>query len=171
MKLQIFMHMSTCFFVFCFICFPDLQGLLPFGVPEPLWEKDFPHDGRRWSGRKTLLRTPALRFYNARYPHNGSGCERYSLKAGCPDWAAPLQEIPVPWAIPGHQVGKPIIPHLRPYQGFAVAHFSVTLDALYPGHPSRGGSSTSTFAQSGFNIFFSVSRKCLNIFLDRSVLK
>ena len=32
-------------------------------------------------------------------------------------------------------VGKPIIPHLRRYQGFAVVHYSVTLDALYPGHP------------------------------------
>ena len=31
--------------------------------------------------------------------------------------------------------GKPIIPHLRRYQGFAVVYYSVTLDALYPGHP------------------------------------
>ena len=29
-------------------------------------------------------------------------------------------------------VGKPIIPHLRRYQG---VHYSVTLDALYLGHP------------------------------------
>jgi len=46
--------------------------------------------------------------------------------------------------------GKPIIPHLRRYQGFAVVHYSVTLDALYLGYPSKGGSPTSTFAQSGF---------------------
>jgi len=32
-------------------------------------------------------------------------------------------------------VGKPIMPHLRRYQGFAVVHYSVTLDALYLGHP------------------------------------
>jgi len=32
-------------------------------------------------------------------------------------------------------VGKPINPHLRRYQGFAVVYYSVTLDALYPGHP------------------------------------
>jgi len=31
--------------------------------------------------------------------------------------------------------GKPIIPHLRRCQGFAVVHYSVTLDALYLGHP------------------------------------
>ena len=30
-------------------------------------------------------------------------------------------------------VGKPIMPHLRRYQGFAVVHYSVTLDALYWG--------------------------------------
>jgi len=34
-----------------------------------------------------------------------------------------------------YPVGKPIIPHLRRYQGFAVVHYSVTLDALYLGHP------------------------------------
>ena len=32
-------------------------------------------------------------------------------------------------------VGKPIMPHLLRYQGFAVVHYSVTLDALYLGHP------------------------------------
>jgi len=32
-------------------------------------------------------------------------------------------------------VGKPIMPHLRRYQGFAVIYYSVTLDALYLGHP------------------------------------
>jgi len=32
-------------------------------------------------------------------------------------------------------VGKAIIPHLRRYQGFAVERYSVTLDALYLGHP------------------------------------
>jgi len=32
-------------------------------------------------------------------------------------------------------VRKPIIPHLRRYQGFAVVHYSITLDALYLGHP------------------------------------
>ena len=47
-------------------------------------------------------------------------------------------------------VGKPIIPHLLRYQGFAVVHYSITLDALYLGHPSKGGSPTSTFAQSGY---------------------
>jgi len=31
--------------------------------------------------------------------------------------------------------GKPIIPHLRRYQGFAGVHYSITLDALYLGHP------------------------------------
>ena len=34
-----------------------------------------------------------------------------------------------------YPVGKPIIPHLRRYQGFAVVHYSITLDALYLGHP------------------------------------
>ena len=32
-------------------------------------------------------------------------------------------------------VGKPIIPHLGRYQGFAIVHYSVSLDALYLGHP------------------------------------
>jgi len=27
------------------------------------------------------------------------------------------------------------MPHLRRYQGFAIVHYSVTLDALYLGHP------------------------------------
>jgi len=34
-----------------------------------------------------------------------------------------------------YPVGKPIIPHLRRYQGFAVVHYSVTRNALYLGHP------------------------------------
>jgi len=48
-----------------------------------------------------------------------------------------------------YPAGKPIIPQLRRYQGFAVVHYSVTLDALYPGHPrlslNRGN-------RTGFNI-------------------
>jgi hypothetical protein len=31
--------------------------------------------------------------------------------------------------------GKPITPHLLRFQGFAVAHYSFTLDALDLGHP------------------------------------
>ena len=38
----------------------------------------------------------------------------------------------ISFCLPG---GKPIIPHLRRYQGFAVVHYSVTLDALYLGYP------------------------------------
>jgi len=34
-----------------------------------------------------------------------------------------------------YPAGKPIIPHLRRYQGFAVEYYSVTLDALYLGYP------------------------------------
>jgi hypothetical protein len=34
-----------------------------------------------------------------------------------------------------YPAGKPIIPHLLRYQGFAVVHYSFTLDALYLGHP------------------------------------
>ena len=50
-----------------------------------------------------------------------------------------------------YPMGKLIMPHLRRYQGFAVVHYSVTLDALYSGHPSKGGSPTSTFDQLGCN--------------------
>jgi len=50
-----------------------------------------------------------------------------------------------------YPAGKPIIPHLRRYQGFAVEYYNVTLDALCLGHPSKGGSPTSTFAQSGLH--------------------
>jgi len=43
-----------------------------------------------------------------------------------------------------YPAGKPIIPHLRRYRGFAVVYYSVTLDALYLGHPrlslNRGSS-------------------------------
>ena len=31
--------------------------------------------------------------------------------------------------------GKPIMPHLRRYQGFAVMYYSFNPDALYLGHP------------------------------------
>jgi hypothetical protein len=34
-----------------------------------------------------------------------------------------------------HPSGKPITPHLLRFQGFAVANYSFTLDALDLGHP------------------------------------
>jgi len=34
-----------------------------------------------------------------------------------------------------YPAGKPVILHLRRYQGFTVVHYSITLDALYLGLP------------------------------------
>jgi len=44
-------------------------------------------------------------------------------------------------------VGKPIIPHLLRYQGFTVVNYSVTLDALYLGHPRLSLNWGHTFRQ------------------------
>jgi hypothetical protein len=48
--------------------------------------------------------------------------------------------------------GKPITPHLLRFQGFAVANYSFTLDALDLGHPRLSlnkGTASSPFVENG----------------------